>query len=409
MNILTLALAAIRAHKLQSALCIAALACGIALLVTVSLLFVNIESGLKRNAEGVDVIVGAKGSPLQLVLSSIYHADIPNGNINVHEMEELQKNPQVKKAIPLAIGDNYKGFRIVGTSPEYVDLYKGEIAEGKNFSALYEAVAGSQSSIPLGTKFAALHGFSADSDDVHDAHLYTVVGRLKPTGTVLDKLILTSYQSVQDLHGRHEDHDHEEGHHDEDEEDEEALGHQITALLIKTKTPVGVMNLPREINQHSDVMAASPSHVMARTMSSLGLGRNVLVIVGGAFFALSMLMLFSILTSGLSQRRYDLAVLRVLGGGRSFLFGTVLAEGLILSAIGAIAGAVMGHVFAFLIASYVVPAMQSVVLPDALLAPSLSDVALIGAGILCGGLASLVPAITASRADIAGLLAQGRA
>ena len=198
MNALTLSLASIRSRKLQSFLCVLAVACGIALLSSVYLLFSATEQGLMKNAQGVDIVVGAKGSPLQLVLSTIYHGDIPTGNIDMHDMEEIAKNPQIKSAIPLAVGDSYKGFRIVGTTADYPALYKAQLQDGKMFGATYEVVAGSKTGLGMGDKFAAAHGFSADSDDIHDDHLYNVTGVLKPTGTVLDRLILTQYQSVQD-------------------------------------------------------------------------------------------------------------------------------------------------------------------------------------------------------------------
>jgi putative ABC transport system permease protein len=224
MNAAQLSIASIKNRKLPSFLCVLAVACGIALLTSVFLLFSAAENGLMKNAAGVDVVVGAKGSTLQLVLSTIYHGDIPTGNIDMHEAEEISRNPNVKHAIPLAIGDNYKGFRVIGTTPEYLNLYKGEIAEGKKFGANYETVVGAKTGLALGEEFAARHGFSADSDDVHDDHMYNVVGILKPTGTVLDKLILTPYQSVQDLHSHH------------DEEEDGSFAHQIT-FSFKSKHP----------------------------------------------------------------------------------------------------------------------------------------------------------------------------
>ncbi len=312
------------------------------------------------------------------------------------EVEKIATNPQVKKAIPLAIGDNYKGFRIIGTTPEYLDLYKADVAEGKRFAGLYETVVGANTNIEVGTKFAALHGFSADSDDVHDAHLYTVVGKLKPTGTVIDKLLITSYQSVQDLHGNHAD-----------EEDEVALGHQVTALLIKVKTPVAIMNLPRELNRNESAMAVSPGHVMARLMKSSGFGRDVLAILGYTFLLLAMLMLLSVLASGLAQRRYDLAVLRVLGASAGTLSLTVMEEGIVLSAAGSVFGVVLGHIVAYVIAT-LVPAMQSLFLPFSLLQMVPADMLFIAAGVTCGMAASVIPCIMAARTDIAGVLAQGR-
>src|SRR5262249_29476654 len=156
MNPLGLATASIKTRPLQSALCASAAAAGIALLCAVFLLSQAIDDGLTRNIRGVDIIAGAKGSPLQLVLSSVYHADIPNGNIEMDDAEKLMHNPQVKQAIPLAIGDNYKGWRVVGTTPDYLSLYNAVLAEGKIFAQPFEAVAGAETGLKIGTKFAAL-------------------------------------------------------------------------------------------------------------------------------------------------------------------------------------------------------------------------------------------------------------
>jgi putative ABC transport system permease protein len=405
MNALTLSLASIRTRKLQSFLCVLAVACGIALLSSVYLLFSASEQGLMKNAQGVNIVVGAKGSPLQLVLSTIYHGDIPTGNIDMHDMEEIEKNPQIKSAIPLAVGDNYKGFRIVGTTPDYPALYKADLRDGKMFAAPYEVVAGAKTGLIVGEKFAAAHGFAADSDDIHDDHLYNVSGVLKPTGTVLDRLILTQYQSVQDLHGHHEEHEEHEAHHEE--EDEHELGHQITALLIKVNNPAAMMNLPRKINQDEHVMAVVPSHVMARVMKNTGIGRDGVVFLGCVFLTLSMLMLLSVLASGLAQRKYDLAILRVLGASSGMLALTVLIEGLVLSAGGAALGLVAGHGIAYLVAM-TVPAIQSLLIPSLLLWPVTADLGFMAAGILCGAIASALPCLTAGRADAAVILAQGR-
>jgi len=346
-----------------------------------------------------------KGSPLQLVFSTIYHGDIPTGNIEMTDMEEIQKNSNVKTAIPIAIGDNYKGYRVVGTTPDYPRLFKADVREGKLFENIYEVTAGAKTDLKIGEEFAARHGFSADSDDVHDAHLYKVVGKLKPTGTVLDNLLLTPYQSVQDLHSHHEE--HEGGHHDDDEEEELALGHQITAILIKVKTPAAMMNLPRQINKDEHVMAVTPSHVMARFMKSSGMGRDMVMVLGCVFLTLATLMLLSVLASGLAQRKYDLAVLRVLGASPSLLASTVMIEGLILSFAGAFGGVIMGHLIAYGIA-LALPALQSLFLPTVLLSPVASDAAFIILGTFCGAIAGIVPCALAARTDAAAILATGR-
>jgi putative ABC transport system permease protein len=409
MNAVSLALASIRTRPLHALLCMTATAAGIALLCAVFLLSQAIGAGFIRNARGIDIVAGTKGSPLQLVLSAVYHADIPAGNIEMSDYEELRRNPHVRQAIPLALGDNYKGFRMVGTNADYLALYDAHFAQGRVFAAPFEAVAGADTGLAVGQSFAVAHGFSADSDDIHDFHLYTITGVLQPTGTVLDKLLLTTVGSVQELHAHHEE--HAEGEEEEDpaeEAAEMALAHQVTAVLLKLRSPIDRMNLPRQINESAHVMAAVPSYEIARFTKSLGIGRGLIVVLGAGFVALSALMLLASLASGLALRRYDLAVLRVLGASPRRLSATVLAEGLILSGGGAVAGIIGGHLIAYATALSV-GTLRSVVLPHTLLLPGPADGAFLLVGLCAGALAALVPAVTAARTDIAGLLARGRA
>lgn len=401
MNAFSLALASIKSRPLNTTLCIAASATGIALLCTVFLLSQAIDNGFTRNAEGIDIVVGAKGSPLQLVLSSVYHADVPNGNIEAADADKVSHNPQVKQAIPLALGDSHKGWRIVGTTPDYLALYHASFADGQVWKQPFDAVAGALTGVKLGEQFPAVHGLSIDSDDVHHFHLYKIVGTLKPTGTVLDRLILTSVGSVQELH-KHPDLG------DPDAKEEYKIGHQVTALLIKTKSPIAIMNLPRQINSSSNLLAANPGYEMTRLASSLGVGRDVLTVLGAGFIALSALMLLSTLASSLTARRYDLGVLRVLGASPQMLSGTVMAEGLILSGFGAITGIVAGHALAFAIAGSV-NSLRGVVMPTELLSLQEMDGAFLLIGLGAGLVAGLVPALSAGRTDIAALLARGRA
>ena len=401
LNALTLAAASIRARPLHSVLSVIAAGAGIALLTAIFLLFGAIQDGLARNARGIDIIAGAKGSPTQLVLSAIYHSDVPNGNIENEDYQQLLHNPQVKQAIPMALGDNYHGWRIVGTTPDYLALYHAQLRQGHAFTKPFEAVAGNLTGLKIGDKFAALHGFAADSDDVHNFHLYEIVGVLKPSGTVLDRLITTPVESVQQLHS-HPDAD------DPDAKEELKLGHQITAVLIKVRSPIAILNLPREINRSTNILAASPAYQMARLSQNMGLGRDVLTALGVGVVVLSILMLLSTLASSLTARRYDLAVLRVLGASPGTLSLTVIAEGVGLSVAGSILGLLAGHAVAYAVAC-TVPSLRGVVLPGALLAPQEFDAALLGIGLAAGLLAGLVPAFAAARTDIAVLLAKGRA
>ncbi len=232
MSLFRLALANLRTSPLSSAVNILLLALGTASIAILLLASAQLSNTLTKNAAGIDLVIGAKGSPLQLVLSGVYHADVPPGNIPASEVERWQEHPSVGNAIPLSLGDSFRGYRIVGTVTEFADLYGGEIQEGSFWDHPFEAVIGSRvaqtSGLSVGDTFAGVHGLAEDGD-THDDSTYTVVGTFAQTDSVLDSLIVTSTESVWLMHASHDhgEHEHEEEHaHDEHEEEHEHDEHE---------------------------------------------------------------------------------------------------------------------------------------------------------------------------------------
>ena len=225
----------------------------------------QINGQLEKNIAPVDLVIGAKGSPLQLVLSSVLHIDAPTGNIELKEAEKIMQHPFVGSAIPVAYGDNYKGYRIVGTALNYFDRYNASIDQGRYFDQPFEVVVGSAVSkelnLTLGDTFFSSHGLVAAGKDVHEEHAFTVVGVLAPTGSVLDKLLVSNIESVWEAHA-HDDDENERRHHEEELE--------ITALLVKFKSPLGLVQLPRMINQNTSMQAALPRFEIQRLEGFLG-------------------------------------------------------------------------------------------------------------------------------------------
>ena len=156
-----------------------------------------------RDLAGIDVVVGAKGSPMQLILSGVLHVDAPPGNIALKAVQELEKHPMVAGIIPISLGDNLQSYRIVGTSQAYLTHYQATLAQGCNWTQPMEAVVGAtvarKLGLRLGATFAGSHGLEG-SGHVHGDNLYTVVGILAATGSVLDRLILTDTASVWKVH-----------------------------------------------------------------------------------------------------------------------------------------------------------------------------------------------------------------
>lgn len=228
MNLFTLSLAYIRARALNSALNLLLLALGIATITVLILFSAQLESRLTKDARGIDLVVGAKGSPMQLILSSIYHVDIPTGNIPYTSIDALRRNPMVEGVVPLALGDSFRGFRMVGSEHSYAALYNAELDIGALWDRPFEATLGATvaeaTGLGIGDSFVGSHGIADSGGPVHDDRPYQVVGILEPTGSVLDRLVLTSVESVWFTHDAHHDehaHDEHEDEHAHDEHEDE--------------------------------------------------------------------------------------------------------------------------------------------------------------------------------------------
>jgi len=423
-----LALAYMRDRPLGVAL--NALLLGIAVATLVLLLQFAEQAGerFEGDARGIDLVVGAKGSPLQLVLSSVYHIDVPTGNIPLGELERLRDDPGVAQVVPLALGDNFQGFRIVGSDDRLLPLYGARVAQGRSFARPAEAVLGAEvarrTGARLGQKFIGSHGLETGEEDGqgHDHAPFETVGILAPSGTVLDRLILTSVESVWDVHGiEHEDHDeaghdHDEKHvghdhdaesaqHDEHHEDAAMPGiePEITALLVRYRNASAAMRLPSQINRQSALQAAAPAAEAARLLGLFGS-----IIEGARLFgwllALSAgLSLFVALWNATRAREGDLALLRVMGARPSTVFGTILIEGLLIAAIGALGGIAAAHgLIALASASF--PTLDELGLSAMRFLPG-EGVILIAA-LAIGLVAALIPAIRIFRVDLATTLAR---
>jgi putative ABC transport system permease protein len=401
-NLARLSIAYLRARPLNTALNLVLLALGVGTISLILLATNQIEERMGRDARGIDLVVGAKGSPMQLILSAVFHIDAPAGNIPLAEAKKLAQNRAIRQVIPLALGDSFRGFRIVGTTHDYVAHYGGELAAGRLWTQPMEAVLGAEvartTALGVGGTFVGSHGV-AEGGEEHGDFPYAVVGVLKPTGTVLDRLVLGSVESVWFVHvhpGKHEDPKETLAALREDEQ-------EITALLVRYATPIAAATLPRMINSTSALQAASPAYESARLFRMIGVGVDVLRAFALVLVAAAGLSIFIALYNAMEERRYDLAVMRMLGASPARLMRLVLAEALVLSLAGALAGLALGHVLTEAVGVMLAAEKQPSVTGRAWLSAELWLVVL-AAGV--GLVAGLVPAWRAYRTDIATTLAQ---
>lgn len=422
---------------------------GISILAVLSITGETFEKQLDNNSKNIDLVVGAKGSPLQLILSSVYHIDNPTGNIPLNELEPLRQNPLVRLAVPLSLGDNFKGHRIVGTDSSFLSIYETSVREGRIWKNNFEVVIGDQvakkQQLKIGDQIHSSHGLSKDGHH-HDEHPFTIVGILKHNNNITDNLILTNLESVWDVHGIAHTHDHKETplqkelrereedreetikahlhHHGEDivdekEEHEHAdheeegvfvksigadmvkqSGLEITAILVKYQSPAAIGILPKMIDQQTDMQAASPAMESTRLFSLLGVGIDSLSILAYVIMLIAGLSVFINLYNALKQRKYDLAIMRTLGASKGKLLTIVLLEGLTITIVGGLIGLIMAHLALYYVSN------QTSQSADFIEAFKLHPKELVFLLVACiiGIFAALIPAIKAYRTSISGTL-----
>jgi putative ABC transport system permease protein len=358
--------------KLNSFLCVLLMALGIGLISLLVILSRQFEEKFTKNISGIDMVVGAKGSPLQLILSSVYQVDNPTGNIPLNQVNALKRNPLVKEVIPMSMGDNYKGYRIVGTNEKYLKHFKTEFAEGKLFAEDLEVVIGAVAAENLGLKigddFHSAHGLDSEGE-THDHEHFEVVGILEFNNSVVDNLILTSLSSVWAVH----EHGEQETSNDQlpmtnTQVDDEGLTEQepqtsnfkletqnreITSALVKFRSPMGMMTIPRNINENSVMQAALPSIEVNRLFELLGVGVSTLRALALAIMLISGISVFVSLYNSLKERRYEMALMLSMGASRVQLFGMLLLEGLFLGVVGYVIGLLISRLGIWLVSKQV--------------------------------------------------------
>lgn len=412
---------------LNTVLSVILLTASVAIISLLILLQEQFEKQFSSNIDGVDVVLGAQGSPLQLILSSVYQVDAPTGNISYDDAKVWMKHPFVKSAIPLAFGDNYRGFKIVGTTPEYLEKFGAKVNSGKIFDKNLEVVVGSEIAkklnIKVGAKFFGSHGDAAEGE-VHEEFEYIVAGIASETGKVVDNLILSNIPTVWAMHDTHEhseveenpdhgeaghvhfdgdEHEHHEHDHEKDTVSATEHGKEITAVLIKFRNKMGFVTWPRLVSQNTKMQAASPAVEINRLFSLFGIGLEALQYLAYGIMLISGISIFIALYNTLKERKYEFALLRVSGTSRSQLLSLVLFESILLCVTGFILGTIVGRIALFLISSTTDEQYKMTFDPFAFVIEKEGILFIVT--IFVGIVAALIPAIKAYRLNISKTLA----
>lgn len=349
MNIWKVSIENIKSKPLYTVLSVFILSLSIALLLGIQQLKNSFKNQIDNNVGNIDLVIGAKGSPLQLILASVLHLDNPTGNIPYHEALKIKENPMVKSATPISYGDNHKGYRIVGTTNDFISLYNAELESGREVKKSMEVVLGNtvatQLNLKIGNKILSSHGLIDNNVDVHTDEL-TIVGILKPTKRVIDRLIITSLESVWDVHNHgdhegHEDHEDHEGHeeheshqdhedHDHEDHEDHDEEREITSLLVTFKSPRALLTFPRKINKQTNMQAVLPKYELDKLYNNTGIGFKAIAGFAYLILIISGVILFSSLYKMVKERAFELAILRTYGANNFQLIKIVAYEGLMI-------------------------------------------------------------------------------
>jgi putative ABC transport system permease protein len=402
------------ARPLATVLNLLLLTLGLAAFTLVLLTRAQLDRAFERDLKGIDAVVGAKGSPLQLILSGVFHLDVPPGNIALREAQALARDTRVAQLIPLSLGDSYRGFRIVGTTHDYLAHYGATPALGRLWQQPMEVVLGHQAALATGLApgqaFAGAHGL-ADSGGAHahESHPYQVVGVLAACGCVLDRLLLTATESVwavHEVHHEQEDHDDDHDHgHGKKKAQAKAVPEddkrEITVALVRYSSPLAAASFPRFVNSSTRMQAAAPALEITRLLRMVGVGADVLRGFAAVLLLTAGLSVFIALWSAVRERRTDLALLRMLGTPPRRVAALLLCEAFWLAGLASILGLLGGHLLTGLL-GYLLAADQSLPLGGAfwlaqeLWVPTLA--------LMVAVLAALLPTLEAYRIEAAALL-----
>lgn len=389
-------------RPLTAALNLLLLTLGLAAMGLVLLAQDRIEHAFERDLAGIDAVVGAKGSPMQLILAGVFHIDTPTGNVALVDVRALARQPQIAQVIPMSLGDNLKGARIVGTTPAYAAHYGTGLAQGGWWTTPMQAVVGASVAetmgLTLGQRFNGAHGLGVGGSEHADSP-YTVVGRLEACGCVLDRLILTDLASVWNVHEGLRPGEFE-ALSPEDQASIES-GREVTMALVRYTSPLAATRFPRYVNTQTSMQAAVPALEVARLLEMVGVGTRLVQGLGAVLLGVAALSVFIALWNAVRERRADMALLRLLGAPPGRVGWVVCFEALWLALLAALLGLALAQGLMALMASWWLAdtgwAVAGAAWPPVLWAVP-------GAALIVALVAAAVPVISAYRADVAELL-----
>lgn len=313
-------------------------AISIIMATTIGLLAFNIskqvEDGIVATVTYYDTLVGPAGSETQLALNTLFFTGSPVGTIEYENYEKLKKDYRVNDAIPFAMGDSFKGAKLIGTESRYLKNYK--LKGGKLFENKFEAVLGynvaKENKLSVGDTFLSSHGISESGETEHQHNEpYTVSGVLAKTNTAYDNIVFISITDVWHVHEHHDE--DEEEHHEEENEYEYEKNGGVTAILLKTKNPGFQASLSAELNKISGVQAINPTTVVREIMENIDLSKQIVYVLCFVIGIMAFLIIYIIALLNMYDAKKDIKLMRLLGISKSKINGILIIQNLVVTLV----------------------------------------------------------------------------
>ena len=399
-------------RRLTSALVVLSIALSVALLLGVERLHTQTRTSFANTLSGTDLIVGARGSPINLLLYSVFRMGDPTNNVRWSSYQAIAADPLVAWTVPLSLGDSHRGFRVLGTTPAYFQHYRYgrsqplRLAEGRPFAEVFDAVLGAEVADRLGYRLGQsviiAHGAAEVSFALHDDKPFQVVGILARTGTPVDATVHIRLDGMEAIHADWRGGAPMPGMRLSAEQVRQLdlTPKTITAVLVGLQSRTTVFRVQRQINEFpaEPLLAILPGLTLQQLWTVLALAENALLVISGLAVLVSFTVMLTALLTGLNERRREMAILRAVGAGPGHIFALMLGESLTLALSGALLGVLLLQA-GLLLAGPLLEARLGLVIAG--WPPSPHELILLAAVIGGGLLAGLIPAWRAYRYSLA--------
>jgi putative ABC transport system permease protein len=355
MTLLRIALASLLNRRYSAALTIAAIAVSVALLLGVEKVRTETRSSFAATISGTDLIVGARTGSIQLLLYSVFRIGEATNNISWQSYQEIAAHPQVAWTVPLSLGDSHRGFRVLGTTPEYFEHYRyGDrqllaFAEGRRLEDIYDAVLGAQVAEELGyvldQEITISHGIGAVSFAHHEEHPFRVVGILRRSGTPVDRTVHVTLEGIEAIHIGWETGARQPGATVDAEgaRQRDLTPASVTAILVGMQSRLAIFGVQRQINEFrgEPLLAILPGVALQQLWGLVSVAENALFAVSACVVLAGLLGMLAALLTTLNERRREMAILRSTGARPLQIFGLLVFESMLLTVLGILAGLIL--------------------------------------------------------------------